>query len=118
MSEAAEQHVRTCTHPEVKGGTRTLLQAIAELIPEGQTATPAIAIGDLALAARPELHERTARTCRDVLESLGVVRVIDGGRGKVARYEMLQLTGARPIENAPLPAWGGRRPGGRSDSGV
>lgn len=101
MSRAAEDYVNAYTHPEVKGATRELLWAIAQLIPEGQTATPAISLPDLATKARR--NERTARTCRDDLVDLGLIHVHDGGRGKVARYELLQVEGTRPPTAAPLP---------------
>jgi len=109
MSAAAEQYVRTCPHPKVKGATRALLEAIAQLVPEGQTTTPLIALPDL--AARARCVDRTARTCRDDLIGSGLIKVHDGGRGKVARYELLELTeGARPLSAAPLPLVGRAKP--------
>ena len=102
MSDAAEREVQACTHPQVKGAALALLTAIARLIPEGQTTTPLIRLD--ALAALAKHTERTARTARDLLEGLRVIQVHDGGQGKAgARYEILQLAGARPPIAAPLP---------------
>jgi hypothetical protein len=109
MSDAALKHVAACTHPKVKGATRVLFEAIARLVPEGQTTTPPLTLPDLAAKAR--YSERTARTCRDVLVSIKEIKVHDGGRGNVARFEMLQLTsGARPLTETPLPILGRAKP--------
>ena len=48
MSGAAVDAVKGFTHPKVKGSARTLLEKIAEQIPEGQTMTPAMAMDDFA----------------------------------------------------------------------
>ena len=102
MSDAAEREVNACTHPQVKGAALALLTAIARLIPEGQTTTPSMRLEDLAGLAKHT--ERTARRSRDLLERLRVIQVHDGGQGKPgARYEILQLAGARPPIAAPLP---------------
>jgi len=103
VSEAALKFVEQCTHPKVKGGTRALLKAIAEQIPEGQTTTAPIVIDDLVTEGR---SERTVRRNRDALEKHGVIRVLDGGRGNIARYEIVNLDGARPMTSAPLPLMG------------
>jgi len=106
MSDAAKRYVDTCT---AKGGALALLKAIADLIPEGETTTPPLTIEDLANYAR--CVDRTARSNRDVLERDGEIKVHDGGRGKVARYEMLRLVeGARPLTAAPLPLLGRAKP--------
>ncbi len=102
MSADAERYVAACTNPKVKGGARALLAAIARHIPEGQTATPPLTLPDLAIAA--QCTARTAWSNRKILEAEGELQVHDGGRGKVARYEMLRLIeGARPATAAPLP---------------
>src|SRR5580704_1216867 len=109
MSQAAVDYVQACTHPKVKGGTRALFTAIAELVPDGQTTTPPLTVPELAAAA--QYVERTTRTCRDVLVRIGEIKVHDGGQGSVARYEMVRLgTGARPMTNAPLPLRADLRP--------
>lgn len=109
MSAAAEQYVNACVDPRVKGGARALLKAIARLIPDGETTTPPIALEDL--AAKAQHVGRTARRNRDHLETIGEIKVHDGGRGKVARYEMLKLVeGARPMTAAPLPLLGRLKP--------
>lgn len=104
MSEAAEQSVKACAHPKVKGAARALLEAIAQLIPEGETTTPPITVDELAVKAKQ--HRRTVYRCRDGLEQIGELKVWDGGRGKVARYELLHLAGTRPVTTAPLPLLG------------
>jgi hypothetical protein len=101
VSTAAEQYVQACTHPKVRGATRALLQAIAQLVPDGYTTTAAIGMDDLAAAAG--LHRRTVLSRLEVLVTIGQVRVIDGGQGRVARYMMVELDGARPLLNVPLP---------------
>ena len=111
MSQAAEDSVKACTHPQVKGAALALLTAIARLIPEGQTTTPSMRLEDLATLAKHT--ERTARTSRDLLESLGVIQVHDGGRGKLARYELVGLDGTRPAMAAPLPLRADLRPAPR-----
>lgn len=108
MSRAAEEYVKACTHPKVKGGTRALFDAIAHFVPEGQTTTPVMTLKEL--AARARHTERTAQTCRDLLEAIGVIKVHEGGRGKLARYEVVDLAGERPIIAAPLPLLGRPRP--------
>ena len=104
MSQAAEKHAKACTHPQVKGNARDLLDAIARLILEGETTTPAIAIADLAKLTRQ--HPRTAWNWLEVLRSIGVINVLDGGRGIKARYELVGLDGTRPLATAPLPLVG------------
>ena len=90
-------------HPSPgEGAALALLTAIARLIPEGQTTTPFI--HSTRVAALAKHTERTARTARDLLEGLRVIQVHDRGQGKAgARYEILQLGGARPPIAAPLP---------------
>jgi hypothetical protein len=101
MSRAAEDYVNASTHPTVKGATRALLLAIAKHIPEGQTTTPPMTLPDLAVTAH---HTgRTAQTCRNLLETAGLVKVHDGGRGNKARYEVLHIDGERPPIAASLP---------------
>ncbi len=105
MSDAAKKCVDACTHPLVKGAALALLRAIADLIPEGQTTTPPVDIEDL--AARARQHESTARRRRDLLVGIKEIRVLDGGQGRPgARYELVHLTGERPISPAPLPLVG------------
>ena len=101
MSDDAVRDAETYTHPDVTRSGLALLRAIAEAIPEGQTTTPLIGIPELASKARQ--HERTARTNRDLLEEIGKVKVHEGGQGKVARYEILNIEGARPATAVPLP---------------
>jgi len=108
MSDAALKRVEACTDPKVKGGVRALYKAIATHIPEGETTTPPMTLNDLAQTAQHTA--RTAQTCRNVLEALSLVKVHDGGRGNKARYELLALDGARPIEAAPLPLLGPAKP--------
>jgi hypothetical protein len=104
LSGAAEQYVKQCTHPKIRGGARDLFEAIAELVPEGQTATPAISMETLAAQAR--LHRRTVVSRLEVLVDIKEVRVIDGGQGRVARYELVHLEGTRPLTATPLPLVG------------
>jgi len=101
MSDDALKLVRACTHPQVKRSVRDLFEAIAALVPEGQTTTPPLTVPEL--AAHAQHSGRTAQDCRDVLEAIGAIKVHDGGRGKVARYEILNLDGARPPVAAALP---------------
>jgi len=111
MSDAAKQYVTALTHPQIKSGARDLLDAIAHLIPEGQATTPDIAMKDLATLARQ--HRRTTWKWMGVLVDLGLVKVVDGGQGLTARYELVQVSGARPFTEAPLPLIGAaarRRP--------
>ena len=104
MSQAAEDSVKACTHPQMKGAALALLTAIARLIPEGQTTTPPITIDDLAVQAKQ--HGSTARRVRDMLVAAGLVEVHDGGRGKVGSYELVGLDGTRPMTTADLPLLG------------
>jgi hypothetical protein len=93
MSEAAQALANACTHPKVKGCRRALLTAIANLIPEGQTMTPPIADKDLAALIR--YYPQAIRKAREFLErQVGVIRVVDGGQGRPASYELLALPGA------------------------
>jgi len=108
MSGAAKLFVDTLVHPKVKGAARAFLKAIAEHVPDGQTTTPPLTLPDL--AAEAQYSERTAWTCRNVLEQHGVIKVHDGGQGKAARYELLGLTGARPAIVVPLPLVGRAKP--------
>lgn len=102
MSGAAHDCVRACTHPQVKGPTRALFDAIAHFVPEGETTTPFIGMKkDLAPQAR--LHRRTVVTHLGILVEIGEVKVIDGGQGRPARYQIVHLDGARPMVAAPLP---------------
>lgn len=105
MSAAARLYVETLP---IKGAARDFLEAVAEHIPDGQTTTPPMKIPELATTARQ--HEKTARRVRDMLEQRKVIQVHDGGRGNVARYEVLGLTGTRPAIAAPLPLLGRPKP--------
>jgi hypothetical protein len=105
MSADAERYVETLA---VKGNARELLRAIAKLIPEGQTTTPVVRIADLAEAA--QLHRRTVLKWVGELVDGGEITVMDGGRGKKARFTLVHLTGARPLATAPLPLRADLRP--------
>ena len=102
MSQAAEASVQACRHPKVKGATRALLEAIARAIPEGQTFTGPMTLPEL--AAEAQCVEKTARRCRDTLQRAGLIHIHDGGQGNVARFEILGVTGDRPITTAPVPS--------------
>jgi len=104
VSQSAFDAVAAYAHPKVKAGGRALLKAIAELIPEGQTTTGMITVDDL--AAKAWQHRRTVFRWLDVLIEIGAIRVVDGGRGIIARYELLLVAGVRPIAAAPLPLVG------------
>jgi len=108
MSDAAEQYVKALTHPKVKGGARALLDAIAQLIPDGETTTPAIAIEDLAAKARQ--HRTTVWRHLPTLEGIGEIKVLDGDHSKPASYHLVHLTGAQPLTTAPLPLVGATPP--------
>jgi len=97
MSAAAEELAKACN---VKGSRRALLDTIATLIPEGQTMTPPIALEDL--AARAGYYEMTMRQARDRLVGAGMLRVVGGGRGRPASYELLALPGAGDAPSLPL----------------
>lgn len=101
VSDAAVKLVAACTHPLVKGATRRFFTAVATHVPEGQTTTPPLTLPELAHDAQHT--PRTAQTCRNLLEGLGLVAVHDGGRGNKARYEVLHLDGAPPPRPVPLP---------------
>lgn len=107
MSEAARQFVkRFHTHPLVKGNVRALLDQIADLVEEGQTATGQIATQELAVLTRQD--QKTVRRGRRLLR--GIVKVHGGGKGKPARYELLGMAGARPIADGELPLRADLRP--------
>jgi len=109
VSADAVRYVKTWIHPKATRSVHAFYDAIAERIPEGQTTTPPLTLDELAAASRQV--ERTARTNRDFLVDVHQVKVHDGGQGrKDARYEMLQLTGERPIIAAPLPLIGRPKP--------
>lgn len=105
MSGAAEDYVETLA---VKGSARDLLRIIARHVPEGGTTTPVIRIADLATLA--QLHRRTVHKWVGELVDSGEITVMDGGRGKKARYTLVHLTGARPMTTAPLPLRADLRP--------
>ncbi len=105
MSADAERYVETL---QVKGSARELLRTIAKNVPEGQTTTPPMTTDELAGPAQQS--EKTVRRNRDALDAKDVIRVHDGGRGNVARYEILNLAGERPATAAPLPLLGRPKP--------
>jgi len=106
MSADAERYVQTCT--QLKGGTYRLLDVIARAIPEGHATTPLIGMPDL--AARAGLTRRTVlRRVKDLID-LGMLDVVDGGQGRVARYRIVPLDGERPITAVPLPLRADLRP--------
>ncbi len=100
MSKAAEDAVKACTHPKVKGCARALLDTIAELIPEGQTMTATIAIPEFVTLTG--YYEKSIRQARDVLVEIGMLRTVGGGRGRPASYELLPLPGAGADPSLPL----------------
>lgn len=102
MSGAAHDYVRACTHPQVKGPTLALFDAIAHFVPEGETTTPFIGM-EKELAAQARIHRRTVVTHMGILVEIEKVKVIDGGRGRPARYQIVGLDGVQPITAAPLP---------------
>ncbi len=105
MSDAAKTRVKACTHPQVKGATRKLFEAIADHIPEGHTTTPIMDMDNL--AARARIHRRTVVTRLPRLIAIGEIRVLDGGQGShYARYTMVHLDGEAPATNADLPLVG------------
>jgi hypothetical protein len=101
MSAAAETYVKSLRHPKVKGGTRTVLDVIAQLIPEGETTTPLIGMQDLATPAR--LHRSTVWRKLDDLVDLGLIQILDRTPGRIARYHLVQVAGAQPITEVSLP---------------
>jgi hypothetical protein len=105
MSRAAEDYVETLP---LKGSALELLRTIAKHIPEGQTTTPPMTTDELATPAKQS--EKTARRNRDASVRDGLICVHDGGRGNVARYEILNLAGERPITAMPLPLLGRTKP--------
>jgi len=96
MSAAAEALVKALSPTDVKGSTRYFLEAIASVIPEGQTMTAPIA--DPELAALMRYDERTVRRRRHVLAKRRWIRIHGGGQGRPARYELLLLPGAGTAE--------------------
>jgi hypothetical protein len=101
MSAAAEDAVRACLHPKVKGCARALLKKIAELIPEGETMTPPLAIDDLDIG----YYDQAIRQARDLLaDDVKVLRIVGGGRGRRACYELLLLSGTGADLVLPLRA--------------
>jgi hypothetical protein len=105
VSRAAEDYVETLPF---KGSALELLRTIAKRIPEGQTTTPPSTTDELAAPAKQS--EKTVRRNRDALIRDRVISVHDGGRGNVARYEILNLAGKRPPTPAPLPLLGRPKP--------
>ncbi len=100
MSAAAEDAVKGYTDPRVKGSARALLDTIAERIPEGATMTAPIALNEL--ATMTGYGRRTVWTALELLVSLNLVRVVGGGRGRMASYELLPLPGAGADPTLPL----------------
>lgn len=100
MSDAALKYVAAFTHPLVTDVARDLLEAIARLIPEGQDATPPVGNGGLATHAH--VHRRTVCRRLPLLVELQVVRIVDGGNGRPARFALVHLAPA-PLTNAALP---------------
>lgn len=100
MSADAEDHVKTWSHPKVKGSARELLSVIARLIPEGETMTAPITIDDL--ATETGYYDQAVRKARDVLVDVGVLRIVGGGQGRTASYELLALPGAGADPALPL----------------
>lgn len=101
MSGAAVDWADTFTHPRVTDAAHEVLTAIARCIPEGETTTPLIGMGAIAREAR--VDRRTVWTWLPVLVDIGVVRVVDGGQGRKARYTLIHVDGiATPIA-VPLP---------------
>jgi hypothetical protein len=109
VSEDALKVVRACTHPQVKRGVRDLYEAIADLIPDGQTTTPPIGMKELAEKAR--LHRVTGVSRLKVLVDIKEIGVLDAGQGRTgARYTMLRLAGEPPVVEVPLPLRADLRP--------
>jgi hypothetical protein len=112
MSAAALTYVEEWSHgcldPRVMRSARTLMRVIAQRIPEGETTTPLIGMDALADLGR--VHRRTVVSQLQLLADLGEIQVIDGGQGRVARYALVHLNGARPITAAPLPLIGAAAP--------
>jgi hypothetical protein len=100
LSGAAEEAVKAFTHPEVKGSARALLEKLAAQIPEGQTMTAPIALEEF--VAMTGYSDKSTRDARDVLVRAGVVRVVGGGQGRRASYELLLLSGAGMDPVLPL----------------
>lgn len=110
MSAAAEESAAiTIRQLNLKGSRRALLEKIAELIPEGQTMTAPIAIEDVATLAG--YHEQSMRRAARFLVTIGALRIVGGGQGRQASYELLALpgAGADPL----LPLMGRARPPAR-----
>jgi len=101
VSQAAVDYVGACTHPQVNQVARDVLTAIARLIPEGETTTSLISMG--ALATLAHVDRRTVWTWLPALVAIGEVRVVDGGRGRKARYTLVHVAGVAPPIAAPLP---------------
>jgi hypothetical protein len=92
MSAAAvEAAATTIARLALKGSKRALLETIAKLIPDTRTTTMPISLDDLALLTRYD--RRTIQIAGDALAAIEAVR-IDGGRGRLATYELLALPGA------------------------
>ncbi len=106
MSADAERYVRA--HPGIRPSERALLDAIAQLIPDGHDTTSSISQDDLAAQAR--LHRRTVVKLISVLVKAGELDAIDGRQGRIARYRLAHLQGARPPTTAPLPLLGAAAP--------
>ncbi len=108
VSRAAEAYVETCTHPQVTKVAREVLAVLARLIPEGETTTPLIGMGDL--ATRAQLHRRTVWKWLELLVTIGEVRVVGGLPGRAARYSLVYVAGVQPLTEAPLPLVGAAAP--------
>lgn len=100
MSRAAEEIASACAHQKVKGSVRALLDTIAKQIPEGQTMTAAIALEEFTTLTG--YSDKSTRDARDVLVTIGVLRIVGGGQGRLASYELLQLPGAGSDPSLPL----------------
>lgn len=97
-------YVKALIHPDVTDVARAILDAIARLIPEGETTTLLIRMQVIADLAR--VHRRTVWEWMPVLVEMGEVQVVDGGQGRQARYTLVHVAGAPPVTAAPLPLVG------------
>src|SRR4051812_9475831 len=89
MSAAAEALANACTHPQVKGSRRVLMEAIAKLIPEGAVMTAPIALDDL--ATRTGYNRRTLEIAGEFLEMIRVLK-IHRASGLTSTYEIVSVT--------------------------
>jgi hypothetical protein len=107
VSDEAIRRVKACTHPKIKGATKDLFEAIAELTLEGQNSTPFVAPEVLAAKARRDRTTVWRRTA--VLKAIGVIRVYPG-QDRTARYELVDVAGGGSVADAPLPLVGAAAP--------